>query len=130
LPHNNLDFISVGSADGSNKDTRNNGFVLPHAVMKPGLLDVVVFDDRGIHSGTIGVPNHIRVMSATVLCINPFDESMDLKGMGIMQSRDELAKDILAHIRCRRFQKGRSPEQRHSARIFSKLCKNTSQLIS
>ena len=97
-PTGNYAFIDKGSGDGSNKELRNFGFALPHALMKPEQLDIVAFNSCGVHTGTLGLPGHVRAMATAVFCANPFDESVDFARMGIKQTREDLAKDLLTHL--------------------------------
>jgi hypothetical protein len=99
VPHNGAyQLFGPGTGDGTNDYVQKNGFSIPHAAIKPGILDLAVFDMRGIHCGSIGLPVHTRIMPAILFCPNPFDDTFDFREYGITQSREELAKDLLTHI--------------------------------
>ena len=70
--------------------------VVPHvsiSVVDP--TQIVCFDPRIIHSGTVSLPLRRRIMFSALFCPNPFDETFDPAARGISQSRGELAKSLL-----------------------------------
>jgi hypothetical protein len=69
---------------------------LPHmAVPVSDSTQLLFFDPRAVHAGSVANPPQRRVMLSALFCPNPFDPGFDPKMQGLNASRDAMAEALL-----------------------------------
>lgn len=69
---------------------------LPHmAIPVSDPTQLLFFDPRTIHSGSVANPPQRRIMIAALFCPNPFDPTFNPTNHGLNTSREAMAKELL-----------------------------------
>lgn len=74
---------------------QDRSFELPHMAVPVGdTSQLLFFDPRSIHSGSVATPAQRRVMFSALFSPNPFDPEFDPKAHGLDVTRDAMAESL------------------------------------